>query len=380
MLKLEGILDEQDLEIFLHRGSNDSNSKYLVNYQASDAFYITVSEEGRELFISEVEFSQAKDESNADNVRSFSDYSDRDVRGNISEQAKLLVDYLIDKDINGFIGVGPKFPSLLTKSLEESGFEVKVLDENPVDTARMIKTEEELENMRSIQQKTENAMKEVRNVLKASEIGENDILYYEGEKLTSDRIREIIRDTVPNANFPIETLVASGKESGDPHKLGKGPLEAHQPIVVDIFPRGKHGYFGDMTRTFVKGEASDRIKKMHEASLDALENALEKLKPGVNAEEIHDTALETVESHGFKDKEDFEGYLQTTGHSLGLDLHEPPRLTKGSIDLKKNMVITVEPGLYYPDEGGVRTEDMIRVTEDGYENFNNMESSLIHVD
>lgn len=378
-MKTSDILEGHDMDVYLHRGSDDSNSKYLVDYQASDFFYVIVSDNGRELFISEVEYSKAESESDADSVRSFSDYSEKDVRGNTSEQTEVLVDYLKDKEFDGKIGVGPEFPSLLTKSLKDAGFKVEILEENPFNTLRMVKKEEELENMRSIQKKTEEAMKEIKSVLKESEIGEDNVLYYEKEILTSEKVREKIRDTIPSADFPITSIVASGKTTGDPHKFGEGSIEAHQPIVVDIFPKGEHGYFGDMTRTFVKGSVPKKIKKMHEASLEAQQNALQKVESGINAEEIHITALETVKSHGFDEEESHKGYLQTTGHSLGLDVHEPPRLTKDAIELKKNMVITVEPGLYYPDEGGVRTEDMIRVTESGYENFNSTESSLINV-
>jgi|APHM01.1.fsa_nt_gi Xaa-Pro aminopeptidase len=244
----------------------------------------------------------------------------------------------------------------------------------------MTKTDEELEYMRSIQKKTENAMKQVKAVLRESKIGEDEVLYYNEDKLTSEELREKMRNTIPSADFPITSVAASGKTTGEPHKLGEGHIKAHQPIVVDIFPKGENGYFGDMTRTFVKGKVPEKIEKMHEASVEALKNSLQEVEPGINAEDIHETALETVRSHGFDENEGHKGYLQTTGHSLGLDIHEAPRLTKDSIELKKNMVITIEPGLYYPDEGGVRTEDMIRVTEDGYENFNGMENSLINVE
>lgn len=370
---------EDDLDIYMHRGSNDSNSKYLIEYQASDAFYVILTKDQTEIFISEVEYSQAKSESQADSIQSFGDYSDRDIRGNISEQASVLVNYLNEKGIES-IGLGPEFPSLLTKSLENAGFEVKVLEENPINQARMVKTEEELEKMRSIQKKTESAIQEVKNVLKNSKIGKNDKLYWKGEELTSGILRNVIRNSISDADFPIQTIAASGKTTGNPHKVGKGPIEAHKPIIVDIFPKGEHGYFGDMTRTFVKGDVPEKIQKMHSACIEALENALDKIEAGLNAEEVHRTALETVKSQGFDEQEEHKGYFQTTGHSLGLDVHEPPRLTKDSINLQENMVITVEPGLYYPKEGGVRTEDMIRVTEGGYENFNDMDNSLINVD
>jgi Xaa-Pro aminopeptidase len=370
---------EGDFDNYLHRGSDDSNSKYLVDYQASDNFYVIVTEGQTEILISEVEYSQAESESQAHSVQSFGDYSDRDVRGNISEQASILVDYLNQKGIES-IGVGPEFPSLLTKSLEDAGFEVSVLEENPVERARMIKTEDELEKMRSIQKKTENAMQEAENILENSRIEEDDKLYWQGDELTSERLREAIRNTIPDADFPIQTIAASGKTTGNPHKVGEGAIKAHTPIVIDIFPKGQHGYFGDMTRTFVKGDVPEQIQEMHSACLEALEDALDEVKAGLAAEKVHRTALETVKSHGFDDEEEHNGYLQTTGHSLGLDVHEPPRLTKGSIELKENMVITIEPGLYYPDKGGVRTEDMVRVTEEGCENFNDMDSYLTNVD
>ncbi|MFN7142092.1 MAG: M24 family metallopeptidase, partial [Limisphaerales bacterium] len=177
------------------------------------------------------------------------------------------------------------------------------------------------------------------------------------------------------------TIVACGKQGCDPHERGSGTLKANQPIIIDVFPRSqKTGYFGDITRTVVRGKASDTIKKMYHTVAHGQEIAFKKLGHGVSGSSVHQEILEYFESQGFKtgkSKGRMQGFFHGTGHGLGLEIHEPPRVSLSSNDtMKAGHVVTVEPGLYYPTMGGVRLEDVAYITKDGVKNLTKFEKVL----
>jgi Xaa-Pro aminopeptidase len=177
------------------------------------------------------------------------------------------------------------------------------------------------------------------------------------------------------------TIVACGKQGCDPHERGFGVLKANQPIIIDVFPRSqKTGYFGDITRTVVKGKASDTIKKMYQTVAHGQEIGFRKLRHNVSGAAVHKEILDYFESEGFKTgkiKGRMQGFFHGTGHGLGLEIHEPPRVSPSSTDLMKTgHVVTVEPGLYYPAIGGVRLEDVAFITKDGVRNLTKFEKVL----
>jgi Xaa-Pro aminopeptidase len=163
------------------------------------------------------------------------------------------------------------------------------------------------------------------------------------------------------------TIVAGGDQACDPHERGSGPLRPHELIIVDIFPRvTRTGFHGDMTRTFLRGRATDAQRKLVAAVRAAQLAALKEIRAGVNGRDVHRKVVETFTKRGFETKHSptgSVGFFHGTGHGLGLAVHEPPRMS-GSIDytLKKRSVVTVEPGLYYPGLGGCRIEDVVQVT------------------
>lgn len=128
-----------------------------------------------------------------------------------------------------------------------------------------------------------------------------------------------------------------------------------------------------MTRTIVKGKASEKLKKMYDVVLGAQKLALGEVKAGVRANSIHKKVENYFISCGFKTKEKngiIQGFFHSTGHRVGLDIHELPNIsTNNKKVLKVGNVVTVEPGLYYPEIGGVRIEDMVVVTETGCRNL-----------
>jgi Xaa-Pro aminopeptidase len=166
------------------------------------------------------------------------------------------------------------------------------------------------------------------------------------------------------------TIIAAGDQGCDPHERGSGPIRANELIIVDIFPRViATGYFGDMTRTFLRGRASEAQRTLVAAVRSAQSAALKTIRAGVNGREVHGQVVEIFTARGFQTKHTPRGsvgFFHGTGHGLGLEVHEPPRMN-ASFDyrLKRGSVVTVEPGLYYPGIGGCRIEDVVQVTATG---------------
>jgi len=193
-------------------------------------------------------------------------------------------------------------------------------------------------------------------------------LVLDGRPLTSERLKTAIEIACLEAGaLSIDTIAAGGDQACDPHERGHGPLRAHELIVVDVFPRvTATGYHGDMTRTFLKGRASEKQHHLVAAVRTAQLAALDAVRAGVNGRHVHQQCLNVFERHGFETKRTPKGsvgFFHGTGHGLGLDVHETPRVSSVDYILKKGSVITVEPGLYYPGLGGCRIEDVVQITD-----------------
>ena len=170
-------------------------------------------------------------------------------------------------------------------------------------------------------------------------------------------------------------------QAADPHEEGHGVLRAREPIVLDVFPRSqKTGYFGDITRTVVRGRASDGVRRIYHTVAQAQELAIQRLRKNSRGADLHQAVQEFFEASGYRTvrkKQTFQGFFHGTGHGIGLDLHEAPRLSAASNDvLCAGHVVTVEPGLYYAEIGGVRLEDVLLVTGNGAKNLTKFEKCL----
>lgn len=194
-------------------------------------------------------------------------------------------------------------------------------------------------------------------------------LMFRGRRVTSELLKFAIETACLEAGaVSANTIVAGGDQACDPHERGSGPIRPHELVIVDIFPRvSKTGYHGDMTRTFLRGRASDAQRQLVAAVRDAQRAALKAIRAGVNGRDVHNTCVAIFTSRGYETRNTPKGsvgFFHGTGHGLGLDVHEPPRMS-GMIDyrLRKNSVVTVEPGLYYPGLGGCRIEDVVQVTD-----------------
>jgi Xaa-Pro aminopeptidase len=360
----------------MHAGSTDSNQHYLSGFQAPDPFFSLYTPEKTALLMSGLEYGRATKQSRADVVDRTSDYDydgKRDRFDPAVARNKMFAEFLAAHGADS-IAVPERFPLGVADGLREEGVTVVVDESGAVDDIRAVKTDEELDHVRRATLANEKSMQACEDLLRAASV-ENGVLYYEGEPLTSERVKTEIEISLLRDGCSLdETIVACGTSAADPHDRGSGPLEADQSIIVDIFPRDKASkYHSDMTRTFVKGTASDTIREWYDLTQEAKVAAFDALEPGATGEEVHAAACEVYEAAGYptlrRDPATETGFIHSTGHGIGLDVHEAPSLSPRGGELKPGHVVTIEPGLYDPAHGGVRIEDIAIVTEDGYENL-----------
>ena len=375
--KLSAALDDAGVDGYLlDADSGDSDQLYVSGFNAPDAFVTLYTPEGAALLVSGLEYGRAKTESRADEVARLSDYDFQRMAaeyGRTEAKHRACAEFLADHGVESVV-TPERFPLGTADALREHGISVDVLDGDVVTEIRATKTDEEVEHVHEAQQANEAAMAAAEDLLSAATV-EDGVLYHDGEELTSERVKEEIEVTLLRHGAALdETIVACGADAADPHERGSGPLRADEAIVIDIFPQDKATkYHGDMTRTFVKGEPSDEMRRRYDDTYEAFEAALDAVEPGVTGEEVHDAVCDVYEEKGYdtlrSDPSAETGFIHSTGHGIGLDVHELPRVSPDGGELKPGHVVTIEPGLYDPDVGGVRIEDLVVVTEDGYENL-----------
>ncbi len=194
--------------------------------------------------------------------------------------------------------------------------------------------------------------------------------------VTIGRVKRLVRAWLleHDAVTPLGFIFAQGKDAGVPHSTGRdeAPLRAGVPIVFDLFPQEDGGgYFYDFTRTWSLGDAPERARELYQQVLEAHHLALEHLRAGVPAQEPYLRVCDFFEARGHptlrSDPSTQKGFMHTLGHGLGLDIHEMPALRGGAEEpLPAHAVLTVEPGLYYPEqEMGFRVEDVVYLPPDG---------------
>ncbi|HEV2331109.1 MAG TPA: Xaa-Pro peptidase family protein [Verrucomicrobiae bacterium] len=272
------------------------------------------------------------------------------------------------------------FPLGLARELKKLG--IKIKPSPNFFPRREFKTADEIKKISAALVMAEVGMAEGTQALRHSKMDKRRQLIYRGAPLTSERLRAIIDCAILQASgLAANTIVAGGKQGCDPHERGFGPLRANEPIIIDIFPRSqKTGYFGDITRTVVRGQASDAVRKLYDTVLQGQKIAFDKMRAKVKTSEIHKAVQDFFVKQGYKTgRRDghMEGFFHGTGHGLGLEIHEAPRVGATSTgQLKPGHVVTVEPGLYYPEIGGVRLEDVALVTGNGAKNLTRFEKVL----
>ena len=267
------------------------------------------------------------------------------------------------------------FPLEVADRLREEGIDVAA-DRKLFRERRRAKTEAELAGIRRAQRAADAGMAVARELLRRADL-DGSALTLDGETLTSERVTEaIISEFSARDCTADEMIVAPGWQGAVGHHPGAGPIEAGQPLVVDIWPRDRRsGCYADMTRTFVVGEVPDDVREWHRLCVRALQDAVAATRPGASGRAIYDGTCDLFEAQGLptgRTKEPgkplADGFFHGLGHGVGLDVHEAPGLGLTSEDeLVPGDVVTLEPGLYRQGYGGVRVEDLVLVTDDGAE-------------
>ena len=346
----------------------DPDMLYATKFWAPDPFIFLQRNGKRTLVLSDLEIDRGRKQADADEFIMFSEL-EREVQGKSKKAPsyeKVLVHFLKKRGVTSVV-VPANFPLAYAEELAANKVRVRATN-GLFWPEREAKSDKEAEMMGKALRITEKGLRRAIEVLKASKPGPGKRLRWSGKTLTSEILRAEIDSAILRAGgTPSGTIVAGGDQACDPHERGFGPLYADSLIILDVFPRdAKTGYFGDMTRTVLRGRASDAQRKLWNTVKVGQALALKRIKAGVDGMTIHKAIQDFFVSRGFPTtirKGRRVGFFHGTGHGLGLEIHEHPRLQK--VTLKEGQVLTVEPGLYYPGLGGVRLEDVVLVTKTG---------------
>ncbi len=380
--RLENALSTTGTDGYLIDASQeDANQLYLSGFTGPDPFLTLYADGDVSTLVSGLEYGRARTEADVDLVERHADYDYE--YGGREDRYDMYAAFVRDKGVES-LSMPPRGPVGTADALRERGIDVHVDDEDLLTEARAVKTDDEVAAIRDAQRANEAALRAAEELIANAAIAGEDValdeaaegtLVHDGEPLTSERVKEEIEITLLRHGCALdETIVAGGVQAADPHDRGSGPLRAGEAIIIDVFPRSKATkYHADMTRTFCVGEPSGELRERYDVTKEALDAALDAVEPGTTGEEVHAAACRVYEEAGYPtfrtDPKTETGFIHSTGHGIGLDVHESPRLASGGAELEPGHVVTVEPGLYDPAVGGVRIEDLVVVTEDGHENL-----------
>ena len=360
---------------FLYAASEESADLfYLSGVFVPDPYLSILVGDQSFAVVNQLEYGRVRAQSNYDEV-----FLLDAVKAEVAELRKVKIDTIGPAEIMGYfaqqhktkqIEVPPHFPSVYYAQLLQAGFQLE-LGSEPFFPQRALKDDVEAAAIRQGNAASAAGIRAAERVLKASEIVGNRLVY-NGRTLTSERLRMLVDQAcLEHGALAKNTIVAGGRQGCDPHEAGHGPLRPNELIIVDVFPRiQKTGYHGDMTRTFLKGKANDAQRELVAAVRAAQLAAIEKVKAGVHGSTVHRAANAVFKQRGYVTErrgEGFVGFIHSTGHGLGLEVHEAPRVSLNAGALRSGHVITIEPGLYYPEIGGCRIEDVVRVNSTGSE-------------
>ena len=371
------------------------NMYYLTKFLAPDPFILFKKVDAEPVIvIKQMEYPRAQKEALVKDVRSYADY---DFKAKVSSTSdpELGVLKFIATVARKELGLGTRifvpsnFPTMVADALRNDGLTL-VPAFGVIEKARETKDRNEVNAIKTIQAITEQVTKEVIEMISDTTVDSSGTLIagFDGERgpLTVGRIKSFLRHGFVDQKCSTENgiIVACGTKGADPHYAGRAAdeLKANQPIVLDIYPRSIHNrYWTDMTRTVVKGRASEEVKRMFETVLEAKKVSIDALHAGVLGNDAYHTCCDVLEKAGYATPKQgiqpIKGFLHGLGHGVGLQIHEGPTLNElYRSALEDHNVVTVEPGLYDPDLGGVRIEDLVEVTKTGCTNLTRMEIEL----
>ncbi|HZZ18915.1 MAG TPA: Xaa-Pro peptidase family protein [Opitutaceae bacterium] len=348
--------------------ARSADALYFGDVQVTDPF-ISFSLRGKKYCaVNALEFGRVKRTSSFDEVLPLEAWQDKARKAFPGQRpaADKVIAVLAKELKAGTFTVPSDFPAGLFEQLKALKVKLAIAD-GDLFPEREVKSKADAEGLREGNRCSAAGIAAAEKLLRRSKIRSGK-LFLDGTPLTSERLKVAIETAcIEQGSVSTNTIAAGGDQGCDPHDRGSGPLRANELIVLDVFPRvTETGFFGDMTRTFLRGRASDAQKAIVSAVREAQLAALGVVRAGVTGKAVHQEVLDVFAKRGFETRHTPKGsvgFFHGTGHGVGLDIHEAPRLSPISeLPLKKGTVVTVEPGLYYPGIGGCRIEDVVQVT------------------
>jgi Xaa-Pro aminopeptidase len=360
----------------------DANMLYATGLFVPDPFIYLKTRERPLIVMSDLEIDRARAQAPHCRAVSLNRYQQKLRARGIKRPglAHVVRQILREKGIRG-VTVPDDFPLGMAIDLEKLGVKVRTRP-GTFFPEREIKSAAEVRKISAALVMAEVGMAEGMEILRRAKISRDRKLVYHGVPLTSEKLRAVIDCAILQASgLAANTIVAGGRQACDPHERGHGPLRANELIIIDIFPRSqKTGYFGDITRTVVCGHASEAARKLYDTVFQGQKIAFKKIRSGAPTASVHQAVQQFFEQAGYRTGRRngrMEGFFHGTGHGLGLEIHEAPRVSATSTGrLQPSHIVTVEPGLYYPEIGGVRLEDVALVTNNGARNLTRFEKVL----
>jgi len=348
----------------------NADQLWFGRVEVHDAFISFGTPSGRRVTVqSALEFGRVKRTSGFDVVLSLEEWRERARRefGPAAGTAEIITCAARAHRVRAF-RVAEDFPAALYLQLRRRGLRL-TFARGQLFPQRELKSPAELAGIRAGNRLAAVGFRAAEAILRGARI-RGRTLVYRGRPVTSESLRFAIEVAVKEQGGEArDTIVAGGDQACDPHERGTGPIRPHELVIIDIFPRHlATGFYGDMTRTYLKGRPREVQRRMVETVRAAQLAALRLIRAGVDGRDVHARVQAVFTEAGYVTKRGPRGsvgFFHGTGHGLGLDIHEPPRLSTVRSPLRAGAVVTVEPGLYYPGLGGCRWEDVVQVTPTG---------------
>jgi Xaa-Pro aminopeptidase len=375
---------------------------YADGYKFPDVYHVTrflapdpiiaLEQDGEVVIVANsLEEGRARKESRAREVFNIDQFGAKELAGKGITREELdaeVIKRLLESRGLLRVAVAPYFPLGMAERLRGLGVEV-VIDRG-ISERRRTKRPDEIAALEATQRATEDAWARGVDALKRSTVRKDGTLELDGKPFTAEGLRAVVEARLLELGCVSEgAIIAPGTQAADPHMIGSGPLRAGEAIVMDIFPQSKTTrYWADMTRTVSKGEPPAEIAKLYEITRRAQDAGIKALRPGITGREVHELVEDVIFEAGYdtlrpgqqrsKNAGAPRGFIHGTGHGVGLEIHELPNLGRaGTSPLAPGDVVTVEPGIYLPELGGVRLEDMLVITETGSRNLTRAPRQLV---
>jgi Xaa-Pro aminopeptidase len=351
----------------------DADMLYATRFFAPDPFLFIQARGRRTVVMSDLEMDRARQQARVDRVLSWTRLADEVERaGGVPTVAAVAARVLRSLRVRS-VEVPGSFPLAIAENLRAIGVAVRPRPD-PFWPQREVKAADEVRAITAALRAAEAGLEAGLAALRACAIGRDGYLRKGGRRFTAEDLRAAVNTRImAEGCLPSHTICAPGDQAVDPHQEGHGPIRAHAPVVMDIFPRSERtGYFGDLTRTVVRGRASERLKEVYALVNEGVRLGHRLARPGARGQQIHGRIQALFAQRGYITGEKdgrMQGFFHGTGHGLGLQIHEPPSISGRPSTLRAGHVVTVEPGLYYLGLGGVRIEDVALITPRGSRNL-----------